>query len=92
MVRSVLDSAYGISVDEDDQRHHAIVSAKFLAQLLFPTQSRRLELDAIPDLHDYPHRYYGVAFTLPVYVLQKVLGLEDNSLPQWEFNHLCTFL
>ena len=83
---------YGISWDEPMQWQHGIVSAKYLASVFLPSFQPQ-EFLGIPKLADYPHNEYSVIFTLPMYVVEVILGYESGtSAESFYFRHLCTFL
>jgi hypothetical protein len=83
---------YGISWDEPISRTNGLVTLKHLARVIAPAW---VEHDAVlaelPALEDYRDRDYGVAFELPVAMLERGLGLED-SREIFFLRHLLTFL
>ncbi len=83
---------YGISVDEQIQRDHALVSAKYIAEIFYPPLANSSELVDKPELSEYTHKHYGVAFHLPLLFVEKLLGFDDGpSNELWEFRHFATF-
>ena len=61
---SVLDD-YGIAIDEEKQRNNGIASFNYILG----------DEDALPD---DVNRFYGVAFEVPLIVVERFLGLEDS--------------
>lgn len=74
---SIFDD-YGVSWDEKIQRHHGLVSFGYVFK-------------GSKDLVDYPYRYYGVIFQMPLIIIEKLLGLED-SRDIYLLRHLATFI
>ena len=89
-LRSYAD--HGMSTDEVIQRHHGLVSLKYLLGLLGVDLSGAFAyLEKIPDLADYPHRSYGVVFHLPLLLIEHVVRDKVASNVLWEIRHLYTF-
>ena len=79
---------YGISSDEPNERTSGLVSAHFVASYI---EEQLLETDPyIPRLSTYRYRYYGVAYQLPLALI------ENNTLTRgpaiWHLRHLANFL
>ena len=78
---------YGISSDEPNERTNGLVSAHFMASTI---EEELLEPDPyIPRLSTYRYRYYGVAYQLPLALI------ENNTLTRgqnvWHLRHLANF-
>ena len=67
---AVLDD-YGVGVDEHTQRRLAIANAEYI-------MGDRAPLISGQGLKEPSDRYYGVAFELPLLVVERVLGLQDS--------------
>ena len=78
---------YGMSWDEELQRTHGLVSAKYVDEWVNYTE----EVYTWQDLPTYEHRFYGVWFSLPAVWLEKALGLESFRA-QFRMRHLLVFL
>ena len=78
---------YGMSWDEELQRRHGLVSAKYVDDRVDDTK----EVYTWQDLPTYEHRFYGVWFSLPAVWLEKALGLESFRA-QFRMRHLLVFL
>ena len=78
---AVLDD-YGVSVDESQQRYIASTYADYITG----------ERDALTTRLTYePDRFYGVAFELPLLMVERALGLQDSRdiyLSRRLFTHL----
>lgn len=81
---------YGISTDEVIQRHHGLVSAKYITSFFNEYKAEEL-FPRVPNIQDYAFKSYGVVFHLPLTFLEKSLSLEDPR-DIWLLRHLCTFL
>ncbi len=69
---------YGISVDEEFQRYHGLVSYKYVNNVLLDRNLDNYDIfENIPELGDYKSRYYGVFFQLPFVFIE---DLFDFSL------------
>jgi hypothetical protein len=84
---------YGLSVDEFTERNTGIVSLKYIENFfsidIFHTDPW-LASDGDKPLHEYDDRFYGVAFQVPVLVLERVFGLKDTK-KIFLFRHLMNF-
>jgi hypothetical protein len=87
---------YGMSVDEGTSRTNGMISLKYVLQrfapgvLVQPRQAQAFAPYQVP-LPEYGDRDYGVAFELPVSVIERVWGLENPRDIHW-LRHLCTFV
>lgn len=87
---------YGISFDEGQSHQNGMISLKFLAQTFYPDFLARPDQEAAfapfsTPLRLYTDRDYGVAFELPVTIIERLLVLDDARSVYW-LRHLCTFL
>ena len=65
---AVLDD-YGMALDEDTQRKIAIANADYIATG---------GVDGRYGLYNSDYRYYGVAFEMPLLLVERALGLQDT--------------
>ena len=83
---------YGVSWDEEVLRTNAMVSAKYVANMVAPAWTARqpkfANVRAIEGNRDNDH---GVLFELPVVLLAKALGVDD-SRTYYLLRHLAVFL
>lgn len=82
---------YGISVDEPTQRQHALISLKYVLSQFDPAFAE-VRFPEVEDLETYAHRYYGVAFHLPLIITEELLTSIPDSQSLWLFRHYVTFL
>jgi hypothetical protein len=83
---------YGVSADERISRINAAVTAKYLLTRFAPAKAKAdTSLLFTPNLHEWKDRDYGVAFELPVFLLEKALRLKDIRDIHF-LHHLCIFL
>lgn len=79
---------YGISSDEPNERENGFVSVHFLASYI---EEELLEPDPyIPKLSTYRYRYYGVAYQVPLALIENNTMLRGQDI--WYFRHLANFL
>ncbi|MBD0255220.1 MAG: glycosyltransferase family 39 protein [Cytophagales bacterium] len=85
---------YGVSTDETINRQNGLVTAKYLIKKAgIPGFENNPAFRNIFDLHTYVDKDYGVVFELPLVLLERVVGIEDNNSAElWYLRHLCTFL
>jgi ABC-type multidrug transport system fused ATPase/permease subunit len=81
---------YGVSVDEPLQRTHGYVAMKYVTSRISPHLAEQFR--NTPDLETYDHRYYGVAFHLPLVAFEVVNQLRTEDDMTWLFRHYATFL
>lgn len=79
---------YGVSWDEPLQRFNAIISTNYILGRISPAAAIE---EALP-LSDYVNRDYGVAFDLPVYLLELFLKIDPEQAEVFYLRHLLTFL
>ena len=77
----VLDD-YGVSLDEPTQRHIARLNADYIATG---------DISELASDENIAHRFYGVAFEMPLLLAERVLGLQD-SRHIYLIRHLLTYL
>ena len=93
----VLYKDYGIAYDEPVNRRNggisfnAVVNGanEALSTTFFENDPETKQFNV--DLNQYRDRDYGVAFDLPVFFLERILGIND-SRGQYQFRHILTFL
>lgn len=79
---------YGISSDEPNERTNGLVSAKYLADYL---TEKLPDIDPyLPKLSTYRYRYYGVAYQLPMAIIEQNTMLKEDAI--WQFRHLSNFV
>ncbi|UYZ58471.1 ArnT family glycosyltransferase [Hymenobacter latericus] len=89
---AALHRDYGVSWDEWTDRLNGMVNAKYVAERLAPELARRQEnYHRIPDLRTFVEHDHGATFELPVVVLTKLAGAEDQQ-QIYQLRHLLTFL
>ncbi len=79
---------YGLTFDERVERFSSIVNYQYILQKLFGLELRVID----KDLWDWTDQYYGVAFQLPMVLVEHI---NHFSMPQHEvfvMRHLMTFL
>jgi hypothetical protein len=81
---------YGISWDEPRQREIGGASARYAAETLAPSLVDST-LRSFPELATFVDRDYGVAFEMPAFVLEWLLGISDTR-DSFMLRHLLTFL
>ena len=77
----VLDD-YGVSLDEPTQRHIARLNAAYIATG---------DISALAADENIAHRFYGVAFEMPLLLAERALGMQD-SRHIYLMRHLLTYL
>lgn len=84
---------YGISWDEPISRENGLINLNYVLDRwsiwVFNNDSELAKFKI--DLNEYRDRDYGVAFELPVALLERALGFED-SREIFMFRHLMTYL
>ncbi len=89
---SSIFSDYGISIDEDNSRLNGFVSLKYVLDLFnFNLVSNVDNILNIPDIHLYFEQGNGVAFELPLSLIEILFNLKD-SREIFLLRHYCTFL
>ena len=62
---------YGISIDEQIQRQHSLVSYKYICEEYLGRDLSGYEVFSdIPDIEGYQHKYYGILLQLPFVVIE----------------------
>jgi len=87
----MIHADYGVSWDEPVSRTNGVVNLKYVAEKLAPSIIKGDSAKNIPDLYNWPDKDYGVAFEMPVAVLELFLQLKDSK-DIYIFRHLATFL
>ena len=80
---------YGVSVDEPTERYTGLVNLKFIAEKIYPDYAEYHFKD-IDELQTINDKYYGIAFQLPIVVLEELNMIEGQTI--WLFRHFGTFL
>jgi len=83
---------FGMSWDEHVSRDNGLVSAKYVLTKFFPNRLAAFDSADVPPLEVYMDRDYGVAFELPLVVLEKGLMPHASTATVYKFRHACTFL
>lgn len=85
---------YGVSYDEGTERHIGIMNIIHIARQLAPDMASKVippDLKNAPDMEHYRDRDHGALFALPMVILEKGLGIDDE-LGVYRLWHLSTFL
>ena len=84
---------YGMSVDEEAQRKHSLVSYKYICEEILGRDLSGYEVFAeIPDLEDYRGaRYYGVFLQLPFVAIEDYFDFSLQTRTIYLIRHLGTF-
>lgn len=93
----ILYKDYGIAYDEPINRRNGGISFNAVVKVVnegfsttfFENDPQTQQFNV--DLNQYQDRDYGVAFDLPVFFLERILGIND-SRSQYQFRHILTFL
>jgi hypothetical protein len=81
---------YGVSVDEQIQRQHSLVSYKYIMEQVFHRNIAQL-VDT-PALQEYQHRYYGTFLQLPMVFLEDLNNFQTDLGDVMRMRHLITFV
>ena len=69
----ILHPDYGISLDEEYSRFHALVQLNYISEILFPNQKFEFQVNnLIPKLSEYEHTEYGVFFEILLLLIIEV--------------------
>jgi dolichyl-phosphate-mannose--protein O-mannosyl transferase len=84
---------YSVSWDEVTSRKNGQINVNHIVKNYIPSLSEKLPEHAklLPDLDDWKDKDYGVAFEVPVFALEYLIGLKNNR-DRYLFRHLMTFL
>ena len=84
---------YGISIDEQAQRKHSLVSYKYICEEILGRDLSGYEVFSdIPDLEDYRGaRYYGVFLQLPFVAIEDIFNFSLQTRTIYLIRHLGTF-
>ena len=69
---------YGVSWDEPESRKTGMVSVKYLSRIFVPEFDFQSRVSKLPRLKKFNNRHNGVAFELPVSVIEILLELDDS--------------
>ncbi|SMB88076.1 hypothetical protein SAMN00120144_1151 [Hymenobacter roseosalivarius DSM 11622] len=88
----LLHRDYGVSVDEPRHKLNAMVNIKYVGDLLAPELVRRQAgTELIPALKGYSENDHGVAFEVPMALLNLAFTRNNPQAGYW-LRHLCIFL
>jgi hypothetical protein len=88
----LLHRDYSVSIDEPRHHLNGMVSIKYVSELLLPELAQRQPgSQLIPALKGYSENDHGVAFEVPMALLNFVLTHGDPQASYW-LRHLCIFL
>ena len=97
LLGSLIVSDYGVSYDEYVNRKNGGVTLNYLVEKI----ERFFNISVLPNgdalaayripLHTYEDKDYGVAFDVPVLVLERVLNI-NNARHQYLLRHILTYL
>ncbi len=83
---------YGVPWDEPVDRTNGLVNAKYVGGLVAPEwTSRQLNFASTPDLHGYSENGHGPLFTMPLALVEQVIGIRD-SRTVYLWRHFAVFL
>jgi hypothetical protein len=93
---------YGVSSDEPNSRLKGMISANYLGEKFIPkiiesykknfSIKTNKNYNTFNDLQsDIGIKYYGVAFELPAFLIERILNVNDKH-KQYELKHFLTFL
>ena len=83
---------YGISTDEEVQRKHSLVSYKYICEeYLGRDLSGYGVFSDIPDIDEYPSKYYGVFLQLPFILIEDYFDFSLQTRAIYLIRHLGTF-
>lgn len=84
---------FGISLDEPVNRANGQISANYIISILNNNFSFDNSYTSLNQniLHNYHDRDYGVAFDLPVYIIERLFNINSYN-SQYTFRHLLTYL
>ena len=80
---------YGISEDEPIQRQHSLVSYKYICEEYLGRDLSSYEVFSdLPDIEDYPHKYYGILLQLPFVVIEDLFDFSLQTRTIYLIRHL----
>ena len=89
LIGILIHSDYGVSWDEPISRTNGLVNLKYLESKFAPSLLTD-EVRNQQDLDSYTDKDYGVAFELPLVMLEQAFGVSEDNL--YSFRHLVIFL
>ncbi|MBC6606934.1 hypothetical protein H8B13_08900 [Hymenobacter sp. BT188] len=88
----LLHRDYGVSVDEPRHKLNGMVNIKYVGEMLAPELVRRQAgTELIPALKGYSENDHGVAFEVPMALLNFAFTRNNTQAAYW-LRHLCIFL
>ncbi|ALW85141.1 hypothetical protein AUC43_08575 [Hymenobacter sedentarius] len=85
----LLTRSYGMGWDEPTDREAGYISLRYLAQLLYPAALNTDYLQGLQELRTYREADHGVAFQLPLAVLEAAFFPHDIRRAYWMRHFLC---
>ena len=85
----LLTRDYGMGSDEPTDRRAGYISLRYVAQLLYPAALNSDYLKDLPELRNYKDADYGVAFQIPLAVLEATFFRHDLRGAYWMRHFLC---
>lgn len=83
---------YGMSVDEIYERKTSLVSANYVVQNFNPDLAVQWFGEDLDDISTYRDRHYGVAFQLPLAMVESLNNWDDDIRDVWIYRHFAVFL
>jgi len=83
---------YGMSVDEIFERETSLVSANYVVQNFNPDLAVEWFGEDVEDIRTYRDRHYGVAFQLPLAMVESLNNWDDDIRDAWIYRHFAVFL
>lgn len=90
VIKLLITPDFGISVDEPIQRNHRLVNFKQIVTTFKLSNLLPKHLENLPDLQNYPHRFYGVATQLPLVFMEFNSFFDYQNRVHWYIAHFFT--
>ena len=82
---------YGISIDEQVQRQHSLVSYKYICEKYLGRDLSGYEVFSyIPDIEGYSSKYYGILLQLPFVAIEDIFDFSLQTRTIYLIRHLGT--
>ena len=91
LIGTLIFKDYSISFDENINRTNGLISLKFIIEKFNLNIDLNSITQQIPDLYTYIDKNYGVAYDLPVAMLELLFGFKDTR-DIYLFRHFLNFL
>lgn len=85
----LLTRDYGMGWDEPTDRRAGYISLRYVAQVLHPASLDKEYLQGLPELRTYSEADHGVAFQLPLAVVEATFFPLDIQMAYWMRHFLC---